>query len=98
MRTCDEYIDILKHNAHTLRDDFGVRSLCIFGSVARGEQKEDSDIDVCVDMDAKMFLIIRLKRYLETILGKSVDIVRERKSLNPFLKSEITRDAIYALR
>lgn len=49
-------------------------------------------------MEPRMYLVIRLKRFLESVLGNSVDIVRLRKSLNPYLKSEIDRDAIYVIR
>ena len=91
-------MDIIDRNSPVLRKEFGIRSLCIFGSVARNEQNADSDVDICVDMDAKMFLVIRLKRFLESILGTSVDVVRLRKNLNPFLKSEIERDGVYAIQ
>ena len=98
MKSKEEYMDIIDRNSPVLRKEFGIRSLCIFGSVARNEQNADSDVDICVDMDAKMFLVIRLKRFLETILGTSVDVVRLRKNLNPFLKSEIERDGVYVLQ
>ena len=55
-------------------------------------------LDICVDMDAKMFLMIRLKRFLESILDSPVDVVRLRKNLNPFLKSEIERDGVYVIQ
>lgn len=98
MKSRQEYIRLLEHLTPTLKSEYGVKSLCIFGSVARDEQKEGSDVDVCVDMEPKMFLVIRLKRLLESVLGSSVDVVRLRKSLNPYLKSEIDRDAIYVFR
>lgn len=98
MKSKQEYIEIIDRNSSVLRSEFGIRSLCLFGSVARNEQKADSDVDICVDMDAKMFLVIRLKRFLETILGTSVDVVRLRKNLNPFLKSEIERDGVYVIQ
>lgn len=91
-------MDIIERNSPVLRRDFGVRSLCIFGSVARDEQNADSDVDICVDMDAKMFLMIRLNRFLESLLGTSVDVVRLHKNLNPFLKSEIERDGVYIIQ
>lgn len=98
MKSKQEYIEIIDRNSSVLRNEFGIRSLCLFGSVARNEQRADSDVDICVDMDAKMFLMIRLKRFLETILGTSVDVVRLRKNLNPFLKSEIERDGVYVIQ
>lgn len=98
MKSKQECIEIIDRNSSVLRNEFGIRSLCLFGSVARNEQKADSDVDICVDMDAKMFLMIRLKRFLESILGSPVDVVRLRKNLNPFLKSEIERDGVYVIQ
>lgn len=98
MKSKQEYIDIINRNSPILRQEFGIRSLCIFGSVARNEQNANSDVDICVDMDARMFLLVRLNRFLESILGTSVDVVRLRKNLNPLLKSEIERDGVYVLQ
>ena len=46
MKHRDEYISLLQSHSDELRADFGVRSLCIFGSVARGRQREGSDVYV----------------------------------------------------
>lgn len=61
MRTRDEYIEIIKRCATVLHARFGVSSLRLFGSVAREEQKETSDVDVCVEMRPNLFLRIELK-------------------------------------
>lgn len=98
MKSKQECIEIIDRHSPVLRQEFGIRSLCIFGSVARNEQKVGSDVDICVDMDAKMFLVVRLKRFLESILDSPVDVVRLRKNLNPFLKSEIERDGVYVFQ
>jgi len=45
-----DYIDILQGCSSTLRNDYGIKSLRIFGSIARGEDHEDSDVDVFVEM------------------------------------------------
>lgn len=73
---------------------FGVTSLRIFGSVARNEQKEDSDVDVCVDMKSDLFLHVELKRFLEEQLGCPVDVVRLHKNMNDFLRRQIEKDGI----
>lgn len=49
-------------------------------------------------MEPKMFLVIRLKRFLEHILGSSVDVVRLHKNINAYLKSEIDREGVYVIR
>ena len=86
MKTRKDYINILKANSSQLRTEFGIRSLRLFGSVSREEQREGSDVDICVEMEPKIILVSRLKRYLENILECSVDIVRMHKHINPFLK------------
>lgn len=95
MRSQEEIISSLNQHADELRTNFGVRSLRLFGSFSRNEQNEESDVDICVDMEPKIYLLVRLKRFLETLLQCSVDVVRMHKHLNPFLKEEIENDGIY---
>lgn len=66
--------------------------------MSRNEQKVDSDIDVCVDMEPKAFLVVRLKRFLENLLQCSVDVVRLHKHINPYLLKEINKDGIYVIK
>ena len=47
MRTAKKYIDLISAHADELRSQFGIRSLRLYGSVSRGEQREDSDVDIC---------------------------------------------------
>ena len=69
----------------------------IFGSVARNEQTEDSDVDVCVEMKKPdLFTMVHIKEELQELFGKPVDIVRLRKNMNPMLLKQIKRDGIYA--
>lgn len=77
MRTAKEYIDLISAHADELRSQFGIRSLRLFGSVSRGEQREDSDVDICVDMEPSLYLLVRLKRFLEQLLQCSVDVVND---------------------
>lgn len=55
MKTTKEYISLIESHAEELKILFGIKSLRIFGSVSRNEQKEGSDVDVCVDMAPKAF-------------------------------------------
>lgn len=98
MKTTKECISLIASHADELKSVFGIRSLRIFGSVSRNEQKEGSDVDVCVDMEPKMFLVARLKHFLETLLQCSVDVVRMHKHINPYLLEEINKDGIYVIR
>lgn len=98
MKSREYYITQISSHTEELKKNFGVKSLCLFGSVSRNEQKEDSDVDICVEMEPKAFLIVRLKRYLEKLLECSVDIVRMHKHINPFLLKEIEHDGIYIIK
>ena len=95
MKRQDEYVSLLQSHSDELRSEFGVRSLCIFGSVARNEQHEGSDVDVCVEMQPKIFLLIALKEKLEQLLGCQVDAVRRHRNMNPVLEEEINRNSVY---
>lgn len=98
MKTTKEYISLIESHAEELKILFGIKSLRIFGSVSRNEQKEGSDVDVCVDMAPKAFLVVRLKRFLENLLQCSVDVVRMHKHINPYLLEEIDKDGIYVIQ
>ena len=98
MKTTKEYILLISSKAEELKRDFGIKSLRIFGSVSRNEQHEGSDVDVCVDMEPKAYMVVRLKRFLEDLLQCSVDVVRLHKHINPYLLDEIDREGIYVIR
>lgn len=98
MKSTIEYINILAANSEHLKSQFGVTSLRMFGSSSRGEQHEGSDVDICVDMPPKIYLVSRLKLFLEKLMGCSVDIVRMHKHINPSLLEEINKDGIYIIR
>ena len=97
MKTTKEYISLIASHAEELKTLFGVKSLRIFGSVSRNEQNDGSDIDVCVDMEPKIYMMVRLKRFLEDLLQCSVDVVRIHKHMNPFSLEEINKDGIYVI-
>jgi hypothetical protein len=90
-----DYIDILQGCSSKLRNDYGIKSLRLFGSVARGEDHEGSDVDVFVETETpNPFLLMDAKDYLERLVGRSVDIIRNHKNLNPRLRSRIERDGV----
>ncbi len=97
MRTQDEYLKILRNHAEDLKNRFGIRSLWLFGSVARNEHQEGSDVDVCVEMAPNLYQLISLKQGLEALLGCTVDVVRMNRNMSPFLKREIEKDGIYII-
>lgn len=94
MKTREEYIALIASHTEELQNTFGITSLRLFGSVARNEHHEGSDVDVFVEMPPKFFLVVRLKAYLEELLDKPVDIIRKHQHLNPILLKEIEKDGI----
>lgn len=54
--TTNDYITILRKYLSTKADAYGITKIGIFGSVARNEQTEDSDVDVCVEMKSQTYL------------------------------------------
>lgn len=74
----------------------GVRSLAIFGSVARNEGTSESDIDILIDFEPGkgLFVFIEIKNYLEKLFDGEVDLVTK-NALHPALKEQILREAKY---
>ena len=92
----DSALTILREHRAEL-ERFGVRSISIFGSVARGDARPDSDVDVLVELNdgVGLFGFIRLRRYLEEILGVRVDLATP-SALKEQLRERILREAIRA--
>lgn len=91
-------ISTLKKHEKFIYQKFGVKRIGIFGSFARGEEREDSDLDVLVVFEEgqKTFdNYMELKFYLEDLFGREVDLVTE-KALKPQLKDIIMKDVVYA--
>lgn len=94
--TKDDCIKLLKKYMHILKEKYGIKSMSLFGSTARGEQNANSDIDLFVDTEtANPFLLMDAKEFLEDATGTSVDIVRNHPNLNPRLKKRILKDGIF---
>ncbi len=73
----------------------GARDVRIFGSVARNEDAEDSDIDVLVDMsdEASLLDLVRLQQALEVMLDRRADVLTVR-AINPHLRERILAEAV----
>jgi len=91
-----EILQFLKDNKAMFQQNMGVEGIGLFGSHAKGIARSDSDIDIFVEMPPDFSNLMRLQQYLETHLGRPVDILRNGPHLRPgFLKS-IASDLIYA--
>lgn len=94
----DEVVDILREHEGLLRE-FHVMELYVFGSVVRGEDRPDSDVDILVkfadDAEVGLFAMAQLQRRLSEILARPVDLVT-RDELHEALKDQILEEAVRA--
>lgn len=86
----------IREHITELRDRYQVTNLGIFGSYARGEATESSDVDILVEFSetVDLFHFIRLQYYLTEILGRNVDLVTP-DALKPLIKDRILREVLY---
>lgn len=96
MKTTQEIINILKDFKSRQAARYGILKIGVFGSVARNEQHEDSDVDVYFEGELSgLFALAHLKNELEEILGCKVDIVRLRDNMNTLLRKRIEKEGVY---
>ncbi len=93
--TRDEILQKLEENRETIRG-FGVLRLGIFGSYARGEQKEASDMDFLVELERPTFKnYFGLKFFLEKLFDCKVDLVFN-DTIKPRIRDTILKETVYA--
>jgi predicted nucleotidyltransferase len=94
----EDAIAILRQNADALRAR-GVRHAALFGSLARGDARPDSDVDILIELapdnTLDLFAYSGLMRYIESLFPIPVDVV-DRDALKPYVRAPSARDAIYA--
>ncbi len=96
MKSTESYLNLLREFKRQHAAEYGITRIGIFGSVARGEQTEESDVDVCVDAPPMgLFAFSGLHLVLEDLFGAPVDVVRMRKEMNPRFKQRVEKEAIY---
>ena len=90
-------LNYLSEHKSEFEQEFGVSKIGLFGSHARSEAQQESDIDIVVELNTPDLLtLIGIKQKIEEDLGVSVDIVRYRERMNRSLKKRISLDAVYA--
>ena len=97
MQNVEEIKEIINYHLPQLKQKFGIKEIGLFGSYARGEQTEYSDIDVLIEFEEgkKSFdNYMDLKFYLEELFGVKIDLVIK-SSIRPKLRNHILRDIIY---
>jgi uncharacterized protein len=95
MKDLQFILDTIRSHAPVLRSKYKVQSLAVFGSYARYEQTDTSDVDMLVEFTepVSLFVLIDTELYLSELLGLKVDLVMKR-SLRPELQQSVFRDAI----
>ncbi len=76
MRTKNEIVQILKEKYPFFKVEYGVKRIGLFGSYAKNNQTENSDIDIIVEFDRPIgFRFVEFSEYLENLLGRKVDVL-----------------------
>jgi predicted nucleotidyltransferase len=91
-----DVIQSLKNLKSEVARDYSVKTIGVFGSVARDEQTEQSDIDLLVEFSRPVGFVtfMRLEEYLSDRLGKKVDLVTP-DALKPVIRLDVLREVIY---
>lgn len=94
MGMLDQVLSALRRHERELQDR-GVLHAAVFGSVARGEERPDSDVDILVTLDARrrigLFAYAGIARRLGEIVGRPVDMA-DSEALRPILRQEVEQD------
>ena len=91
----DEIIATLRQHMPEIRR-YGVSRLAVFGSLSRGEERPDSDVDILVEFSVPvgLFEFVRTQRYLEQLLGRAVDLATP-DAIRTEMRERILKEAAY---
>ncbi|MBR1410698.1 MAG: nucleotidyltransferase domain-containing protein [Prevotella sp.] len=96
MKSTAEILELLKTYKPTAVNKYGLTRIGVFGSVARGEQTPESDVDICYEGKAPSLLTLDLiQRDLEYLFKSNVDLIRVREGMNSILRQRIQKEGIY---
>ncbi len=95
----DLILDRLRATKPALAREFPLRRMAVFGSVARGDDRPDSDIEILVEIEpgaeGTIYEYVRLKEFVASLFDGPVDVI-DRDALKPHLRAPATRDTLYA--
>ena len=93
----DQVLPLLRERKGAWRQRYQLQRIGLFGSTARNQATSSSDVDVWVELEPLTpFATVHLKRELEALLQRPVDLVRLRERMNPALRSAILQEGISA--
>ena len=89
-------IDILRRRYREIKERFHVKKIGLFGSFARGDEKESSDVDIMVEFEEPTFNnFMNLAFFLEDLFGRRVELVTP-DSLSPYIASYVKKEVVWA--
>jgi uncharacterized protein len=92
----DNILAILREFKRNYAEKYGILEIGVFGSIARDEDREDSDLDICIKTKTpNPFTLVHIKSDIEGLTNKRVDIVRVREKMNSFLRDRIEKEGLY---
>ncbi|BAZ89413.1 DNA polymerase beta [Cylindrospermopsis raciborskii CHAB3438] len=96
MKTFDELRQLLSLQKQSLCEIYQITEIGIFGSYARGEETEASDVDILVDYETAptFIMLVELRDYLSQLFGLKVDVVTK-NGLKPRIRERVLAEAIY---
>lgn len=93
-----EYVlEYLNRNKDYIKNKYGITKIGLLGSYARGEETEQSDIDIVIEMDKSkknIHTFFAFKRELEEALGKKIDLGLE-GAIKPVIREDIKKEIVY---
>lgn len=92
----DEALRLLTGCKREIQERYGITAIGLFGSYARNQATEHSDVDIVVQLnDPDLFTLVHIKDDLEAAFHRRVDILQYREKMNPYLKRQIEQEAVY---
>lgn len=94
--TRSEILEILNKYKNENAEKYGINKIGLFGSFSKDNERDESDIDIIIETtEPDLFKLVHIKEELEKLFNKTIDIVRKREKMNPYLKKHIEKNAIY---
>jgi len=96
MKTFEEIKEMIQKNKVVFRERYGLKEIGIFGSYVKGEQNEESDVDILIELEKPIGFVsfMRLENALSELLGVRVELVTK-KALKPYIGKRILEEVKY---